>query len=63
MPPLRKKSETPDVSDTERSSSELTKRIQKLRWIGASDEAGELLAVLREIEPAYGNPVLIRDTD
>ena len=63
MPPLRKKSETPDVSDTERSSSELTKRIQKLRWIGASDEAGKLLAVLRAIEPAYGNPVLIRDTD
>ncbi len=63
MPLLRRNSEAPDVSDMERSSSELTKRIQKLRWIGASDEASKLLAVLRAVEPAYGNPVRIRDTD
>jgi hypothetical protein len=63
MPPLRKTLETPDVSETERSSSELAKRIQKLRWIGASDEADQLLAVLRAVEPAYGNPIRFRDTD
>jgi hypothetical protein len=63
MLPLRNTPEIPEISEAERRSSELTKRIQKLRWIGASNEADQLLEVLRAAEPAYGNPIRIRDTD
>lgn len=36
----------PDVSPDERASSELLKRIRKLRWIGMEHEAQQLQAKL-----------------
>jgi hypothetical protein len=43
--------ERPDVSAEERASSELVKRIRKLRWIGMEEEAARIQNVLRFLHP------------
>jgi hypothetical protein len=44
--------ERPDVSGEERESSELVKRIRKLRWIGMEEEAGRMQIAPRRADPA-----------
>jgi hypothetical protein len=51
----------PSVSEEERASDELVKRIRKLRWIGMEDEARALQDSLYRAPPSA--PVLATPTD
>jgi hypothetical protein len=41
-----------DVSLEERTSIELVKLVNKLRWVGLDEEAEQVQEILREIDPA-----------
>jgi len=42
----------PDVSAEERETSELVKRIRKLRWVGRNEEAERMQVAPRGVDPA-----------
>ena len=44
--------ERPNVSVEERSSIELVRLVNKLRWIGMEEEAEQVQIVLRAVDPS-----------
>ena len=51
METILRQQERPDVSMEQRRSSELVKRIRKLRWMGLEGEAERMGTVLTSISP------------
>jgi hypothetical protein len=51
METILRQQERPDVSIEQRRSSELVKRIRKLRWMGLEGEAERVETVLTSISP------------
>jgi hypothetical protein len=56
---------SPDVSDDQRASNALIKRIKKLRWIGMHDEAEQVQTKLAEFDAQPADSVVAgpRETD
>ena len=64
MAPQVEQQEPPEVSAEERTSSELVKRIRKLRWMGMEREAEGLQATLCRRERSTDSVLAAsRDTD
>jgi hypothetical protein len=53
----------PDVSASDQASTELIKRIRKLRWIGMEQEAQRAQTALCRIMPTGSVLTVPRDTD
>jgi hypothetical protein len=52
-----------DVSNPQRTSADLVKRIRKLRWIGMDEEADQLEILLYSMPPEHRVLVEPPDTD
>jgi hypothetical protein len=65
METLLRQQECPDVSIEQRRSSELVKRIRKLRWMGLEGEARRMQVQLASCDGTRADSVLAtpRETD
>jgi hypothetical protein len=63
MQRLRERRQPPDLSAEHRVSTDLAKRIRKLRWLGMQREAEELQMSLRRVPHTECVIVVPRDTD
>jgi hypothetical protein len=63
MQTVRNGRQPPDLSAEQRLSSDLAKRIRKLRWLGMQQEAEQLQMTLRRVPHTECVIVVPRDTD